>query len=243
MNVVHEFSRFAKQYNSHNIIQNRVAKELVSKIDKNYYASIVDIGCGSGAIYKNILNSDIEFSKFIALDFSTEMLELHPVSSIIKKNIFDFNNIENFKESIKKVDNQIIVSSSALQWSQDIDVTLREMSLYGEKFYCSLFTSNTFSTIHKIANISSPIYSKEKILEVFSRYYTFSYEVKTYQLKFEDTRSIFKYIKQSGVNGKGNKLKYREMKKIIDIYPYDYLEFEVLFIVGSVKPTTRFSRP
>lgn len=235
MNVVHEFSRFAKQYNSHNIIQNRVAKELVSKIDKNYYASIVDIGCGSGAIYKNILNSDIEFSKFIALDFSTEMLELHPVSSIIKKNIFDFNNIENFKESIKKVDNQIIVSSSALQWSQDIDVTLREMSLYGEKFYCSLFTSNTFYTIHKIANISSPIYSKEKILEVFSRYYTFSYEVKNYQLKFEDTRSIFKYIKQSGVNGKGNKLKYREMKKIIDIYPYDYLEFEVLFIVGSVK--------
>ena len=242
MNVLHEFSRFAKQYNSHNIIQNRVAKELVSMIDNNFYPSIIDIGCGSGAIYKNLFNQNIRFSKFMALDFSKDMLKLHPSSKNITKNFFDFNNIEDFKK-LKKSDNQLIISSSALQWANDIEFTLREISQYGERFYFSLFTSNTFSTLHNIANICSPIYSKEKILEAFDRYYNISYEIKNYQLNFEDTRSMFKYIKQSGVNGKGNKLGYKEVKRVIDIYPYDYLEFEVIFVTGSVKPTTEFSHP
>ncbi len=234
MNVLHEFSRFAKQYNSYNIIQNRVAQELVSKIDNRFYGAIMDIGCGSGAIYENLLACNIEFSKFIALDFSTEMLTLHPTSKNIKKISFDFNSVEEFN-ALKKVKNQMIISSSALQWSRDIELTLREISHHGEEFYFSFFTSNTFVTIHKIADIYSPIYSKEEVLDTRSRYYSFSYEVKSYQLKFEDTRSMFKYIKQSGVNGKGNKLTYKEIKRIIDIYPYDYLEFEVLFVVGSVK--------
>jgi malonyl-CoA O-methyltransferase len=234
MNVLHEFSRFAKQYNSYNIIQNRVAQELVFKIEKNYYNSIIDIGCGSGAVYKNLVNRDIKFSEFTALDFSTEMLNLHHSSKNITKKSFDFNSIEDFNK-LKKQDNQLIVSSSALQWSEDIAWTLKEISRYGDEFHFSLFTSNTFATIHKIGNIHSPIYSKEELLEVFTQYYNFSYEIKNYQLKFNNTPSMFKYIKQSGVNGKGNKLTYKEIKRIIDIYPYDYLEFEVLFVVGSVK--------
>jgi malonyl-CoA O-methyltransferase len=234
MNVIHEFSRFAKQYNSHNIIQNRVAQELVSRIEKHHYNAIIDIGCGSGAIYKNLVNAEIEFSAFMALDFSKEMLKLHPSSKNIIKKSFDFNSIEDF-EKLKKQDNQLILSSSALQWSEDIALTLKEISQYGDEFYFSLFTSNTFATIHKIGNIRSPIYSKEELLEVFTKYYNFSYEIKNYQLEFDDTPSMFKYIKQSGVNGRGNKLTYKEIKRIINIYPYRYLEFEVLFVNGSVK--------
>ncbi len=237
MNVIHEFSRFAKQYNSHNIIQDIVAKELVSKIDKSFYDSIIDIGCGSGAIYKNLLNSGVEFNEFVALDFSTEMLKLHPSDKNVNKISFDFNSIDDLK-GLKRVKNQIIISSSALQWSEDIDMTLKEISLCGDKLHFSLFTSSTFSTIHRIGNICSPIYSKDKLLDTLNRYYIFSYEVKNYQLKFENTRAMFKYIKQSGVNGKGNKLTYKEIKRIIERYPYDYLEFEVLFVVGSAKPTT-----
>ena len=229
MNVLHEFSRFAKQYNSHNIIQNRVAKELVSKIDKISYSSIIDIGCGSGAIYRNLLNSDIEFSKFIALDFSEGMLLLHPSAKNIEKISFDFNRIDDFK-ALNKIDNQLIVSSSALQWSQNIELTLKKISAYAEEFYFSFFTSNTFYTLHQIANITSPIYHKEQILKALTKYYIISYEIENYQLRFENVRLMFQYIKKSGVNGEGNKLKYGEIKKIMSAYPYDYLEFEVLFV-------------
>lgn len=234
MNVLHEFSRFAKQYNSSNIIQNQVAQELLSKLEEGHCDTIIDVGCGSGAIYKKLLDNNIKFSNFMALDFSMEMLELHPSSPNIQKIAFNFNSIEDFNK-IKREDNRLIISSSALQWSDNLDVTLKEISRLGNSFYFSFFTSNTFSTIHKIGNISSPIYSKEKILERLNLYYNFSYELKNYQLKFEDTRSMFRYIKQSGLNGKGNRLNYREIKKIMELYPYKYLEFEVLFVVGSVK--------
>ena len=84
MNIVQEFSRFAKQYDTHNIIQSEVAKKLVSMLDNRCYNSIIDIGCGSGLIYKNIVNKNISFNHFTALDFSKEMLDIHPSSKDIE---------------------------------------------------------------------------------------------------------------------------------------------------------------
>ena len=242
MNVLHEFSRFAKQYNSYNIIQNRVAKKLVSMLSKKKYETITDIGCGSGAIYKRLISNDVKFSRFKALDFSKEMLELHYSANNIQKIPFDFNRVEDFN-LLNSTKEELIISSSALQWSKNIEITLEQIVSTGEEFYFSFFTSNTFKTLHEIADISSPIYSKEKILEVLKKYYIISFEIEEYQLKFKNIREMFKYIKKSGVNGEGNRLKYRDIKKIMSKYPYNYLEFEVLFVVGSVKPTTKISRP
>ena len=198
-------------------------------ISKSSYSTLIDIGCGSGAIYKNLLIENIGFSKFIALDFSEEMLEQHPSSENIQKLSFDFNDKEDFKQ-LTRVKNQMIISSSALQWTENIELTLKEISAYAEEFYFSFFTSNTFYTLHQTGNINSPIHDKEKILKVLSRDYHISYEIENYQLKFENVRLMFQYIKKSGVNGKGNQLKYTEIKKIMKSYPYDYLEFEVLFV-------------
>jgi len=41
---------------------------------------------------------------------------------------------------------------------------------------------------------------------------------------------MFKYIKRSGVSGGKKQLNYKQMKKIMQNYPLDYLEFEVLFV-------------
>ena len=60
MNPVKEFSRFAEDYQSYKIIQSRVAKELVALVDSKP-KNILDIGAGSGEIYKNI---DWEFDRF-----------------------------------------------------------------------------------------------------------------------------------------------------------------------------------
>ena len=229
MNVLHEFSRFAKHYDSYNIIQNRVAKSLVSMVSKSSYSTVIDMGCGSGVIYRNFLNSNIEFSNFIALDFSEEMLSQHPSSKNIQKLSFDFNCIEDFKQ-LNRVNNQLIISSSALQWSKNIELTLKEISSYGEEFYFSFFTSNTFYTLHKIANIKSPIHTKKVIFKALDKYYSISYEIKKYQLNFKSVRLMLQYIKKSGVNGKGNRLRYSEVKRIMRDYPYNYLEFEVLFV-------------
>ena len=53
MKISSEFSKYALEYNSYNIIQNKVVKKLLSKL-KYKPKSILDLGCGSGALCKAI---------------------------------------------------------------------------------------------------------------------------------------------------------------------------------------------
>ena len=229
MNVIQQFSRFANLYETHNIIQLHVAKKLVGMIEYKDYKRIIDIGCGSGSIYKNIIENSIKFEEFVVADLSKEMLDIHPRSSKIEKISFDFNDINSFKD-IRDKQYDMVISSSALQWSQDLDMTLKEISKISDKFYFAFFTSDTFKTLHKTTKLKSPIYTKEFIENHINRYYNASFEVINYQLDFNSVYDMLRYIKQSGVSGGKKQLSYKEIKRVIEDYPLDYLEFEVLFV-------------
>jgi malonyl-CoA O-methyltransferase len=41
---------------------------------------------------------------------------------------------------------------------------------------------------------------------------------------------MFRYIQKSGVGGGERQLGFKEMKRLMEAYPLDYLEFEVLFV-------------
>ena len=41
---------------------------------------------------------------------------------------------------------------------------------------------------------------------------------------------MLKYIKRSGVSGGVKPLSYKQTKNLLDSYPLEYLEFEVLFL-------------
>ena len=235
MNVIQEFSRFANQYDNYNFVQSQVAKKLVSMIEHRDYPYIVDIGCGSGSIYKNIIDSSISFDKFTALDLSKEMLEIHPTSNKVKKLCFDFNDCKSFNtiNSIRQYD--LLVSSSSLQWSRDLDMTLSEISRLSKDCYFSFFTSNTFSKLHEVAGISSPIHSENKIRDMVNRYFYSSFKIVEYRLEFKNIRKMFQYIKRSGVSGGEKKLSYKQMRNVMRNYPLDYLEFEVLFVKATPK--------
>lgn len=229
--IVDEFSRFAQYYDSYNIIQSKVAKLLVEKLPKRSYQRVIDIGCGSGEIYKNLIAQRVEFEEFIAFDLSKEMLALHPSSPNIYKICGDFNNLNELFNLDSK--DTLILSSSALQWSRDIDVTISQISQISNSIYLAIFTSNTFFSIHKTAKVSSPIYGSNILKEAISKYYKASFELRDYKLKFENTRDMLRYIKKSGVSGGEKKLSYKETKYLIDNYPLDYLEFEILFVESN----------
>jgi malonyl-CoA O-methyltransferase len=233
-NVVQEFSRFANLYDRYNIIQTEVAKRLISMIDGRDYSSVVDIGCGSGSIYKELIESSIVFNDFMALDLSKEMLDIHPNSPKIKKLSFDFNSQKSFRY-LKEFKYDLLLSSSALQWSSSLDMTLNEISQLSKECYFSIFTSNTFISLHQLAGIKSPIYSKDIIENSINKYFSASFELVRYQLSFSDIYEMLRYIKRSGVSGGKRQLSYKDMKNIIQNYPLDYLEFEVLFISASSK--------
>jgi len=235
MKVVKAFSKFAHEYNKHNVIQKEVAKKLCGFLEKKRYKNILDIGAGDGEVYQNFIKKDIEITeRFTAVDFSQEMLNIHPTHPIIEKVCLDFNSME-FPKYFKGEKFDFLISSSALQWSDHLPSILESLSGLSDQFYFSFFTSNTFATLHQTANIHSPIYSPEEIIEALDLFFDYKMEIVAYKLEFDSVHNMLRYIKRSGVSAGVEQLNYRQMKSLMLDYPLNYLEFEVLFCKGKLK--------
>jgi len=230
--AVKGFSRFAHSYETYNMIQAQVAQTLVEGIEHKIYPIIIDIGCGSGAIYSNLKKKEIVFDSFVAMDLSQKMLALHPSDIKVTKICSDFNSPEGIRQYCGNPD-ALILSSSALQWSADLDKTFAWLSQCAHQSRFAIFTSKTFKTLHQIAGIASPIYSEEALKQSIEKYYKASFKTEVYELSFPSTREMFRYIQKSGVGGGERQMGYRQMKRVMEEYPLDYLEFEVLFVEAT----------
>jgi len=119
LEIKKEFSRFAHSYDTYNIIQQQVSRELIHQIPQKKYMQIVDIGSGSGSVYKQLKLQNISLCHFVALDASEAMLSLHPSSDVITKICGDFDCPESF-ENIESSSHTLVLSSSSLQWSRNL---------------------------------------------------------------------------------------------------------------------------
>lgn len=232
-NAMNEFSRFAHQYDQHNVIQTEVAKRLVSSCIKKRYQTVVDLGCGSGAVYQYMKQEKVSYHKFIALDSSEEMLSLHPNDNSIEKINADFNREETYRKFNDKKDEIALFSASALQWSTDLDFVFSHLASLANEAHFAIFTSGTFQTLHETAGIKSPIYTKKELKEAIESYYSAVFTLQSYRLEFKTVRDMFGYIKKSGVSGGEKQLNYKQIKSLMDNYPLHYLEFEVLFVEAT----------
>jgi len=228
MSVKNQFSKHANDYSSYNIIQQIVSKALVREINGEP-KRILELGCGSGQVYKN-LDRNIEYYK--AIDFSEAMCKLHPKDENLDLYCFDFDSDE-FYNNIKDDKYDLILSSSAMQWSNDLDKLIKQLSKITSEINAVLFTSNTFKTIQNITSNPSPILSIESIRNAFNNHLNCTFEVFNYNLEFDNKKELFKYIKNSGVSG-NSKLEFKDAKKLYKEYNLNYLEFEVIFIKGKV---------
>ena len=227
MKVSSEFSKYAQSYGSHNVIQEKVAQKLLSLV-KGEPQYILDLGCGSGALAKKII---WKYKKFIGVDFAPRMLEIHPKSKRIECIYGNFNDKTLF-ETLLTYRFDYILSASALQWAQNIEETFKTIQELHAPVALAIFTANTFQTLYKIASLEALLPSRELLQDLQEHYFDVDFEVVEYRLTFENVREMFRYIKRSGVSGSRNVLSYKEMKKLMDEYPYDYLEFEVAYITS-----------
>ena len=227
MKVSFEFSRNAKHYTTFNIIQNRVIDKLLSLTNANP-KYILDLGCGSGALCKKI---NWNYESFTGVDFAPGMLELHPKSKKIEAIYGDFNDKTLF-EYLLTYRYDYIFSASALQWATNLEEVFKNIKSLNAPVALAIFTSNTFRTLNETASLKSLLKSKDEINELQKKYFNVNFEVVEYKLKFESTRDMFKYIKQSGVSASRKILSYKQTKKLMKDYPLNYLEFEVVFITS-----------
>jgi len=220
--VQNAFSKSSKSYQEYSYVQREIAKYLIEKID--YKAKkIVDLGSGDGAIRKFI---DWELDKFLAIDFSKEMLGLHQNGGEIQFFQADFDKDLVF-EKIAKENYEILISSSALQWSKDIGKLFKNLEKLQIPIYLAIFTDKTFRELHKYFGIDSPIISTNNILKNSNGY---RYEIIEKKIEFQNSIDILKYIKNSGVSGGGNRVSNRKIRKFVDSNQIRSLTLEILYL-------------
>jgi len=226
MKVSSEFSKYAFSYESNNVIQNQVVEKLLSHI-RTKPQNILDLGCGSGAVCKNI---NWDYNHFRGVDFAKGMLELHPKAENIESIYGNFNDKELFNTLFCSTNYDYIISASALQWAEDLEKVFQDIKKLNAPIALAIFTSNTFKTLNKTAGLNSILRDSQTVDELQKKYFDADFEVVNYRLEFNSTRDMFKYIKQSGVSGSRSVLSFAETKRLMREYPLNYLEFEVAFI-------------
>ena len=223
MTISKHFNTHANDYDNNNIIQRIVSKALVRDI-QNKPKNILELGCGNGQIFREI---KWPINKYKAIDFSQSMCDLHPKAKNLVVKCFDFDSDEFYTE-IKNDNYDLVISSSAMQWSKNLPLLIKRLFSVSSEINCVLFTSNTFKSIYKITKQAPAIVSLESIKNAFDKYNS-TYEVFNYQINFNSKKELFAYIKNSGVQG-DVKLSYKDAKNLYKNYDKLYLEFEVIFV-------------
>jgi len=158
------------------------------------------------------------------------MCEKHPKSSIISVLNSNFEDKNFQKEILNEAPFDLVISSSALQWADDIEKLIKFTSSLSQNIAYAIFTCNTFKDIYNVSGLETFLPNAKELIKITKKYFDIEYEIKSYRLEFEDNISKFRYIKKSGVSGGEKKLTVEQTKKLIKNYPHNYLEFEVLFI-------------
>ena len=227
MRVSSEFSKNASHYDSHNSIQNKVIDKLL-ELTKSEPKYILDLGCGNGALCEKV---DWKYKHFVGVDFAPGMLELHPKSKKIESIYGDFNDITLF-ENLSTYSFDYIFSASALQWADDLAKVFKSIARLNAPISLAIFSSKTFHTLNKTADLEPLLMDKKEIDRLQKHYFKAKFEVVEYKLEFDNVREMFKYIKKSGVSGSRNILSFKQTKELMQKYPLNYLEFEVVFITS-----------
>ena len=234
MRIKEQFDKKAKSYYKYSMVQQIGVELLIKKIPQKIN-TVIDLGCGDGRVYRQMLKSGVDFKKFYGIDFSKEMLKKHPKDANLI--LEDFNNSKLF-DTLVHFNADILISASALQWAKDLNLTFYNCSKVAPKGAFFLFGSGTFKTLHKELNLNSPIYSLEDIKNYFLKSYkSLAIEEKEFILEFESSRDMLRYIKYSGVSGGMRNLKIKELKRVIKENCLKHLEFETIFLIGESKTT------
>ena len=223
----HEFSRYAAEYGSRNIIQRLVAQKLIASTH-DQPKSILDLGCGNGTLLSLI---DWEMERYIGVDFSAQMLENHPKAPNVELILGDFNDPSLF-EKLRVTSFERIYSASALQWADDLDGVLKSLASLNTPMTLAIFTAGTFKTLHECAEVTPLLRSSEEVIAIAEKYLDAQFEVVHYTLEFDSVREMFRYIKRSGVSGGRRVLDFAQTKRLMETYPLNYLEFEIVFITS-----------
>lgn len=214
-------------YNAQAIAQRYFAQELARKIAGEKFHCIAELGCGSGILFDYLIEHNVRFEDYEACDCSQEMLDQF-LQKDIKKTCLDFDSF--LSNSVR--DFSLICSSSALQWSKNLEKTLLLVAKKSQKVAFSIITSNTFASMHSFLKTTSPLIKSNILAEMVLDLFEGEMHTACINLDFKTPKEIIAHLRGSGVMG-GGVLGFSQSRKLLTYS--GVLEYESMIFVGQPK--------
>jgi|GEM_PF-1715556 len=203
------FDKSAKFYNNNAHVQKIAAKrmiEILKGAGETNLQNILELGAGNG-IFSNLIKNNFDYENIFCTDLAYNFLKFNGEPIKVQCNILKLP----FKN--QSFDN--VISSSTLQWIDDLDKLLKEIEYVSKKSFkgaFSIFLKGTFHEMDKVSKLTG----FGNILEMKeSRYYLenfynngfnvdFCHEEK-HTIFFDSVRQFLNSHKMTGATVKANK--------------------------------------
>ena len=209
--ISRNFSRCAYSYDDYADIQQKAASELLSRIEKDSFSKILEIGCGTGN-FTSLLKQRFIHADFKAVDISSGMIDLARAKDQNKGVEFITGDAENisFKERF-----DLIASNACLQWLENLENSLLKYKdwLEDNGMLCfSVFGPHTFRELNAVLGegqvgkriTAASFINEDKINEVLNHNYK---SVRFWESEYSEVLPSLKYllqkVKYTGVRGVG----------------------------------------
>ncbi|WP_300703708.1 methyltransferase domain-containing protein [uncultured Campylobacter sp.] len=232
-----KFIKASKSYDENAIIQEYMAKKLLSILTNENFNGIFEFGCGTGKFSKKII-SKLKFKTLILNDINAYNLAFDDKRVEFKQ--FDMNFIENEDVFLKKFD--LITSNACMQWLdiKKLIYNLKEM-LKDEAFLLlSSFTKDNLWQIKESTGFSLQYLSLNEIKKLFETDFEILHlSDEELTIEFDCVLDIFRHLKLSGVNSLG---KFFISKTFLKEYEKKFgtnLSYKPLFLLCKNKNLPR----
>ena len=192
--IAKKFENSINFYDDNAIIQELMAKKLISLIEKKKFKNILEIGSYSGLLTKKAVEK-FDFDNYLALDIVDSF---DKIKNLSPKITFEKNDVEEFNTN-QKFD--LIIANASLQWCLDFENTIKKLKSYLNKggiIAVSIFALDNFYEIRDSFNVSLKYKTIDEIEKVFSENVKIIQESHT--LQFKNSKDLLKHIKLTGVN-------------------------------------------
>ena len=192
------FEKSLNTYNDNALVQKIMAEKLVAMIKKQKYESIWEIGCGTGILTKDAIQS-LSFNTYVTNDIVEKCQEyISKISMQIKFMPVDM--LTFLKNDTNSYD--LIMSNAVFQWIENIrDIVPALIARLRPNGYLifSTFGKENFREINLTLGKTLEYYDKDDWENILSG---FKHKIKEeiITLPFDKPISVLKHIKYTGVN-------------------------------------------
>ncbi len=236
--VKKQFEKSLDKYSENAIVQKIMAEKLVKNLPENSYSAILELGCGTGILTKEIAQK-INFDHYIANDL---LIKAKKYANLILPNSeFIVGNAQKISVG-SKVD--LVISNAMFQWLKKLDTAAEHFRTFLNPegiLAFSTFSPENFKEIKAVTGLSLEYKNKNELCEILQPYFEIiSIEEFEKVLKFNSPLELLAHMKNTGVNSLNNdSWTFKDVKDFCknfsEKYPENTLTYAPIIVIAKRK--------